>query len=286
MALLKAWLAGAVTMAILGGLFHGVLAADYFASQLPDGAAMPTAPLPLFFILPVSLIMAYLYPKGFEGGAPGTEGFRFGALIGIIMVLPLNVLFVGMFDVGVGSARPVGPSSATSWTSAGSDRRVLRVLAHQRFIERDADTGSQRYRQDPTRHALRRIDEFAAPADLVPLVLKDIEVGQTSTDLCRCHRADRTAGVMRRDHHAMKLRDGRDLAKLCETATVLHVGHDDIHRPFAAERGEACNAEQELTAGYALADPVLDRLGADEVGWRHRLLIPRQLLRLEYSHRL
>ena len=104
MALLKAWLAGAVTMAILGGLFHGVLAADYFASQLPDGAAMPTAPLPLFFILPVSLIMAYLYPKGFEGGAPGTEGFRFGALIGIIMVLPLNLLFVGMFDVGVGAA--------------------------------------------------------------------------------------------------------------------------------------------------------------------------------------
>ena len=79
----------------------------------------------------------------------------------------------------------------------------------------------------------------------------------------------------------MKLRDCRDLAKLRETATVLDVGHDDIHRPFAAERGEAFNAEQELTAGHALADPVLDRLGTDEVGWRHRLLIPRQLLRLE-----
>ena len=32
------------------------------------------------------------------------EGFRFAALIGIIMVLPLNVLFVGMFGVSVGAA--------------------------------------------------------------------------------------------------------------------------------------------------------------------------------------
>ena len=104
MKLLKAWLAGAATMAILGGLFHAVLAGNYLMSQLPSGATMPTPPLPLLFILPVSLIMAYLYPKGYEGGTPATEGFRFGALIGIIMVLPLSVLFVGMFGVGVGAA--------------------------------------------------------------------------------------------------------------------------------------------------------------------------------------
>ena len=103
MALLKAWLAGAVTMGILGGLFHGVLAAGYLASQLPNGATMPSPGLVAWFLLPVTLIMAYLYPKGYEGGAPAVEGFRFGALVGIIMVLPLNVLFVGMFGVGMGA---------------------------------------------------------------------------------------------------------------------------------------------------------------------------------------
>lgn len=103
MALLKATFAGYVTMALLGWLFHQVLAADYLASQLPAGAMMPTGPLPVFFALPVSLIMAYLYPKGYDGGAPATEGFRFGALIGVIMALPLNVLFVGMFGVGMGA---------------------------------------------------------------------------------------------------------------------------------------------------------------------------------------
>ena len=64
MALLKAAFAGYVTMALLGWLFHAVLAADYLASQLPAGAMLPRAPLPFFFVLPVSLIMAYLYPKG------------------------------------------------------------------------------------------------------------------------------------------------------------------------------------------------------------------------------
>ena len=104
MTLLKAWLAGAVTMMVLGGLFHLVLAGEFLMGQLPDSATMPGPGLVVLFVVPVTLIMAYLYPKGYEGGAPAMEGFRFGALIGIIMVLPLNVLFVGMFDVAVGAA--------------------------------------------------------------------------------------------------------------------------------------------------------------------------------------
>ena len=104
MTLLKAWLAGAATMMVLGGLFHLVLAGGYLASRLPEAATMPSPGLVVLFVLPVTLIMAYMYPKGFEGGAPAIEGFRFGALLGIVMVLPLNVLFVGMFGVSVGAA--------------------------------------------------------------------------------------------------------------------------------------------------------------------------------------
>ena len=102
MQLIKAWLA--VTMMVLGGLFHMVLAADYLASQLPESAQMPGPGLVLCFVIPVTLIMAYMYPKGYGGGGPAAEGFRFGALMGIVMVLPLNVLFVGVFNVPIGAA--------------------------------------------------------------------------------------------------------------------------------------------------------------------------------------
>ena len=104
MTLIKAWLAGAATMFVLGGLFHLVLAGDYFASQLPDSAQMPGPGLVPLFVLPVTLIMAHLYPKGYEGGAPAREGFRFGALLGLVMVIPLNVFFVGVFGMSVGAA--------------------------------------------------------------------------------------------------------------------------------------------------------------------------------------
>ncbi len=104
MQLIKAWVAGTVTMMVLGGLFHTVLAGGYLASQLPESAQMPGPGLVILFVLPVTLIMAYLYPKGYEGGGPAAEGFRFGALIGLVMVIPLNVLFVGMFGVSAAAS--------------------------------------------------------------------------------------------------------------------------------------------------------------------------------------
>ena len=73
MTLLKACLAGAVTMMVLGGLFHLVLAGDFLSGQLPDSATMPGPGLVALFVLPVTLIMAYLYPKVYEGGIPAMD---------------------------------------------------------------------------------------------------------------------------------------------------------------------------------------------------------------------
>lgn len=42
----------------------------------------------------VVLIMAHMYPKGYEGGSPFMEGFKFGAPIGLLLVLPLNFILV------------------------------------------------------------------------------------------------------------------------------------------------------------------------------------------------
>ena len=114
-------------MMVLGGLFHLVLAGDFLSGQLPASATMPGPGLVVLFVLPVTLIMAYLYPKGYEGGAPTMEGFRFAALIGIIMVLPLNVLFVGMFGVAVGAAvLDVPMARGRAGGDWGGDRTCLR----------------------------------------------------------------------------------------------------------------------------------------------------------------
>ena len=92
-------------MLVLGGLFHRVIAGDFLMSQLEGlNAQMPGPGMVLIFILPVSLIMAYMFPKGYQGGSLVGEGFRFGALIGIVMVLPLNVLMGSMFGAKMGAA--------------------------------------------------------------------------------------------------------------------------------------------------------------------------------------
>ena len=104
MKLIKAWLAGAVTMMVLGSLFHAVLAGDYLMSQMEVPTKMPEPWLILCFVLPVTLIMAYMYPKGYGGRDPALEGFRFGALVGIIMVLPLNMILIRAFDASIGVA--------------------------------------------------------------------------------------------------------------------------------------------------------------------------------------
>jgi hypothetical protein len=43
----------------------------------------------------VALIMAYMYPKGYEGGSPVREGFKFGAMIGIVWWLASQLVLYG-----------------------------------------------------------------------------------------------------------------------------------------------------------------------------------------------
>jgi len=51
-------------------------------------------------VLSMSLIMAYIYPKGYEGGAPLSEGFRFGVLLGLFAAIPFGIFFDLMFAIG------------------------------------------------------------------------------------------------------------------------------------------------------------------------------------------
>jgi hypothetical protein len=55
-----------------------------------------------FIVVPLSmaLIMAYLYPKGYEGGSPAVEGLRFGLLMGLFSAIPFGFFFALTFAIG------------------------------------------------------------------------------------------------------------------------------------------------------------------------------------------
>ena len=76
----------------VGFLVHDVMLSDVWDSLHRDGAvrteAMTRTVLPWGFglALPGSLVFAYAYAKGYEGGPGIQEGLRFGVLIGLLMV--------------------------------------------------------------------------------------------------------------------------------------------------------------------------------------------------------
>jgi hypothetical protein len=45
--------------------------------------------------LVVGFIMAYMYPKGYEGGSPLGEGLKFGVIIGLLWWFPTNLVLYG-----------------------------------------------------------------------------------------------------------------------------------------------------------------------------------------------
>ena len=42
--------------------------------------------------------MAYMYPKGYEGGSPIAEGLKFGAVIGLLWWFSTNLVLYGALD--------------------------------------------------------------------------------------------------------------------------------------------------------------------------------------------
>ena len=53
------------------------------------------------FLVVWILIMAYMYPKGYEGGSPAVEGLRFGVLLGLFMGMPLALSIEVFFGIGL-----------------------------------------------------------------------------------------------------------------------------------------------------------------------------------------
>lgn len=99
---LFASLTGFVATIAASTLIERVLLHDYLLNNVFEPAGVDVNKLPVWIAAPVILIiliMAYMYPKGYEGGAPAVESLRFGILMGLFGGVPFGVYFGGMYSL-------------------------------------------------------------------------------------------------------------------------------------------------------------------------------------------
>ena len=94
-----AWVAAVVVTFLLAVLWHLFLLADFYEVQTQALAREePNMPVVIVGHLILGFLMAFVYPMGYKGGSPVKEGFRFGALIGLIWILPMSVIIHGLWN--------------------------------------------------------------------------------------------------------------------------------------------------------------------------------------------
>jgi len=101
--LIIATLAGFFTLFILGYVWHILLMSDFYANhQGRIGNVDREEPLILYIALGtfvLAFLMSYMYPKGMEGSNHIMDGLKFGAIIGLLWVLPHNIVLYGATTV-------------------------------------------------------------------------------------------------------------------------------------------------------------------------------------------
>lgn len=92
-------LAAFVAMFALSWVWHEALMADFYQSVEMQNARES----PLIWSVAagyglLALLMAWIFPKGYEGGTSWVEGMKFGAVIGILWILPLELVLYGVLE--------------------------------------------------------------------------------------------------------------------------------------------------------------------------------------------
>ena len=101
-------LAGFIGFSVTAFLLEQLIFKNYMEKAFYQPTGIPVVPatnLPILtFAIPLSiaLIMAYIYPKGYEGGSPVVEGLRFGVLLGLFSGIPYGVYFAITYAIGFG----------------------------------------------------------------------------------------------------------------------------------------------------------------------------------------
>ncbi len=104
-----ATLAGTAAMLIVGGLWEGISARQVFYTLTHSSGSAIAMNFVAYLVLAV--LMAYIYPLGYEGRRPWyREGLQFGALVGVLMILPH-----GLAVAGASSERILYAFENTAW---------------------------------------------------------------------------------------------------------------------------------------------------------------------------
>jgi hypothetical protein len=98
---LTATVAGFVVMFVLAGLWHMVIMDEFYArhTYVPGREEPLLGYIGLGYLI-LAALMAYVYPKGYSGGSPVKEGLRFGALMGLLWILPHSTVLYGALGLG------------------------------------------------------------------------------------------------------------------------------------------------------------------------------------------
>ena len=97
------WILGAwIVMFGLSGLWHSFIMADFYGSMLaPVARAEPDLVMVGNGYLVLAILMGWAYPQGYSGGSPLAEGVRFGAVVGLLWILPFSLVLAGLYDLSL-----------------------------------------------------------------------------------------------------------------------------------------------------------------------------------------
>ena len=94
-----------VAMFVLSYLWHEIIMADYYASNTPQLTRDEfIVPLIAAGYVVLAIVMAYMYPLGYKGGSAMVEGFRFGAVVGVLVWLSTNLVYTAIWNYPMGTA--------------------------------------------------------------------------------------------------------------------------------------------------------------------------------------
>ncbi len=93
---LLATLASAIAMMILAGLWHRIIMVDFYNENSTIVRVEPLIHFIALGQLVLAMLMAYVYPRGASHDSPVSGVMRFGAVMGIIYVLPHGLVLHGV----------------------------------------------------------------------------------------------------------------------------------------------------------------------------------------------
>lgn len=105
-----ATLAGFAVMFILSAIWYSGVMADYYEEAMAgvyNANAILDEPNLVFIAIGYlfyAFIMAYMFPIGYKGGSAVSEGLKFGAIIGVLITVPLTFINMGLLSASAGPA--------------------------------------------------------------------------------------------------------------------------------------------------------------------------------------